>query len=54
MLEELAKLDLLLESRELCEEKMMVRTKIVVELGELAKNEESNGDKNSSLVAKTR
>ncbi|KAK6780581.1 hypothetical protein RDI58_022765 [Solanum bulbocastanum] len=40
-LEELAGIDLTMESRDLCAEEMMVRATIVVELENMAKNEEA-------------
>jgi len=50
LLEELTERDLLQESRELSEEEIMVRTTIVVELEELAKNEESKWRQKSRVL----
>lgn len=50
LLEELAEIDLAQESRDLSVDEMMVRATIIVELEELAKNEESRWRQNSRVL----
>lgn len=50
LLEELAGIDLTMESRDLTEEEMMVRATIVVELEDMAKNEEAKWRQKSRVL----
>lgn len=50
LLKELAEIDLILQSRDLTKDEMMVRATIVVELEELAKHEESKWRQKSRVL----